>query len=105
MASPRSRPRWAAALVGPSLALGVAAATLALDRDTGILPMLNLLDRVGNAEARVEALTLERGQLIQQVRGLRSDPYELEAAAREKLGMVRPGELVIRIEYSGAEPD
>ncbi len=101
----RARSRWAAALVGPSLVLLVAGATLAVDRERGILPLLDVAERVRGAEARVEALAQERQQLIRHVRGLRSDPYEIEATARAKLGMVRPGEVVIRFEGEGASAD
>ena len=101
----RARSGWAAALVGPGLILLIAGATLAIDRERGILPLLDVVERVQGAEARVEALAQERQQLIRRVRGLRSDPYEIEATARAKLGMVRPGEVVIRFEGEGASAD
>ncbi len=106
----RSPSRWAAALVGPSLVgpslvLIAAGAMLAVDQERGILPMLDVTEQVRSAEALVEALALEREQLIRHVRGLRSDPYEIEAVARAELGMVRPGEVVIRFEGDGTNAD
>ena len=101
----RSRSRWAALLVGPSLVLIAAGATLAVDRERGILAMLDVTAQVRSAEALVEARALEREQLIRHVRGLRSDPYAIEAMARAELGMVRPGELVIRFEGYATHAD
>ncbi len=97
--------RWLPALLGPSLGLLMAGATLAFDRDRGILPMLEVVEQVRGARALVEELAQEREQLIQYVRGLHSNPYEIEAVARVKLGMVRPGEVVIRFEDEGATAD
>ena len=100
-----SKRHWRAVLLGPTLALVAAVVTLAVDRETGILPMLQLLDQVQRAEGRIEALVAERGQLIRRVRGLRSDSFQIEAVARRELGMVRPGEVVIRFGSDGAETD
>lgn len=105
MARQSSRLRWLPALLGPGLVLLLAGATLAVDRDRGILPMLDVAEQVRGARALVEELAQEREQLIQHVRGLRSNPYEIEAVARVKLGMVRPGEVVIRFEDEGATAD
>lgn len=105
MASAMSKRQWRVILLGPALALVAAAATLAVDRETGILPVLQLLEQVRRADARVEALVAERGQLIRRVRGLRSDSFQIEAVARRELGMVRPGEVVIRFGSDDAETD
>jgi cell division protein FtsB len=85
-------------VVAPALALLAAAATLALDQETGILAMAELKSRVEEAEARIAKLHEEKRWLIRHVRGLRSDPFEIESVARNRLGMVRPDEVVIRLE-------
>ena len=105
MARRRSRLRWFTALLGPSLVLLMAGATLSVDRERGILPMLDVAEQVRDARLLVEELAQEREQLIQHVRELRSNPYQIEAVARVKLGMVRPGEVVIRFEDEGATAD
>ncbi len=97
--------RWLTALLGPGLVLLMAGATLAIDRERGILPMLDVAEQVRGARALVDELAQEREQLIKHVRGLHSNPYEIEAVARVKLGMVRPGEVVIRFEGQGATAD
>ncbi len=105
MARTKSMRAWRAVLLGPALALAATAATLVLDRETGILARVDLIDRVRQVEARVDALKGERAELIGHVRGLRSDPFEIESVARGKLGMVRPGELVVQLGSDGAQID
>ncbi len=63
----RSRSRWLTALLGPSLVLLMAGATLAVDRYWGILPMLDVAEQVRGARALVAELAQEREQLIQLV--------------------------------------
>jgi len=46
-----------------------------------------------NAQLREENLRLTR-----KIEGLRSDPVAIERAAREELGFVKPGEIVIHLE-------
>ncbi len=105
MARTKSMRAWRAVLLGPALALAATAATLVLDRETGILALVDSIDQVGQAEARVDALKGERAELIGHVRGLNSDPFEIESVARAKLGMVRPGELVVQLGSNGAQID
>jgi cell division protein FtsB len=50
---------------------------------------------------RVNDLKRENEKLVQEIDQLKSDPRMIEAMAREKLGFVRPGEIVIKI----GEPD
>jgi cell division protein FtsB len=85
--------RW---LLPPALCLVLAVASLALDDEKGAELLLDLHRAVRAGEARVLTLEAEREGLLARIRGLRSDPLQLEVVAREKLGMVRPGELVIR---------
>jgi cell division protein FtsB len=46
-----------------------------------------------NAQLREENLRLGR-----EIDGLRNDPTAIERAAREELGFVKPGEIVIHLE-------
>ena len=83
--------------IAPALVVAAAIVTLLLDRETGIVPLASLGAEVGRLEARVEALAAERGRLRSRVVALQTDPLEVEALARERLGMVRPGEVVLRL--------
>lgn len=49
-------------------------------------------------EARNEALRTENAGLADRIRGLRKSPEAQERAAREELGFVKPGEIVINLE-------
>lgn len=44
------------------------------------------------------ALHVENDRLRRELKALADDPAELERAAREELGLVRPGEVVFRLE-------
>jgi cell division protein FtsB len=83
--------------IAPALVVAAALAILLLDRETGIVPLASLRGEVSRIEARVEALAAERGRLRSRVVALQTDPLEVEALARERLGMVRPGEVVLRL--------
>ncbi len=84
-------------LAAPLAALIAAAATLALDRDDGLVSLIILREQVSDTSARVLDLKAERIRLGEQARRLRSDPLEIETVARGALGMVRPDEIVVRL--------
>jgi len=98
MGSLARRATWLA----PATALVTAGAILVLDRDTGLPALLELTARVARAESSLAAARAERAGLVREVHLLRSDPFELEVVAREQLGMVRTGEIVLR--WEAAEP-
>lgn len=90
-----SRMARRALLLAPTLALITALGLLAVDRETGLSSLHRLSRDVAAARARVAELARERAELLDRVRRLRADPFMIEAVAREQLGMVRPGEVVI----------
>jgi cell division protein FtsB len=53
--------------------------------------------RYQSAVDRVADLKRENEKLEREVEQLKSDPAMIEAVAREKLGLIRPGEIVIKI--------
>ena len=73
--------------IGPLAALAGAAFALLYDADNG----LRAVFRVNAELARAERL--------------RSDPFEIESVARESFGMVRPGEIVVRLRSSTPRGD
>lgn len=85
-------------LLGPVCALIGTVGLLLADAETGLVPLATLRDAVQTERDRVDDLRMERRELVQKVRALRTDPFAIETVAREQLGMVRPGELVIRWE-------
>lgn len=47
---------------------------------------------------RNEGLAQENTKLRREIEALKNDPRALERVAREELGFVRPGELVLKLE-------
>jgi cell division protein FtsB len=90
--------RWGVPVLASAMALAAALAVLLLDRETGLFPLLELSDQVQQAGEDAYAASRERMRLIDQIGALRSDPLAVETEAREKLGMVREGEVVVRFE-------
>jgi cell division protein FtsB len=96
MSGDRVRVRAWVLWAGPVVSLLAAGSTVVLDREAGLFALLDLRDRVVDAESHLLTLAEERRDLARQVAGLRTDPFYVEMAAREVLGMVAPGEVVIR---------
>jgi cell division protein FtsB len=70
------------------------------------LPLINQNERMRSEVLRLqEELTTEEEtarQIKVQIEALRNDPETVERYAREKLGLARPGETVIRFEQPDA---
>ncbi len=99
----RAGASWArrvALMLGPVLALTGASIALVLDREEGIGTLIELRRQARYTHARVDRLSAEKERLSSVVHGLRSDPEQVEAAARSRLGMLRPGEVVVRMPSS-----
>ena len=94
MTLPKGAARYLLAALG---LVAAAALVLAFDSESGLGPRLETHRGVARARARVAELETERDTLLERIRGLRSDPFAIEAAARESLGMARPGEVVVRL--------
>lgn len=60
--------------------------------------------RVEHSRVAAEAATLqvENERIAAEIDALRHDPEMIEFAARQHLGMVRPGEVVLSVGRSGA---
>jgi len=91
--------------LGPLAALLGAAVALFHDGDNGVRTIFHLETQLDAADVRLDRLREERAALLLRAERLRSDPLEIEAAARESLGMVRPGEIVVRLPEEPARGD
>lgn len=92
MSPPGRLPRFVAIAVVAVLALLSLAATRAVQA----LEVARSREVRLNAEIEREAAAVQA--LTEQVERLRRDPLALETAAREELGWVRPGELLVVFE-------
>ncbi len=78
--------------------LVAAALVLALlDRESGIPAWRSLRADQQQAADRVRALEREVDRAEREAAALVDDPFALEAAIREDLGLARPGETVVRM--------
>jgi len=93
---PRSmaRPSW---IVAGVLAVLFAAAFLG---DKGVLQLLRLRTEVEALHRDVQTLEAENERLSRVIADLHDNPAVIERIAREELGLVRPGERVLRFPRS-----
>ncbi len=89
-------------LVALGLGIGASGTVLAFDAENGLRPLWSLRAREARLETRIASLARERVERTRAVLRLRSEPRAIERLARGKLGMVRPGEIVVRLEPSPA---
>jgi cell division protein FtsB len=69
----------------------------ALDPE-GLRRWLDLEHEVKRVEQENRDLERENARMRREVRALTGDPAALERAAREDLGYVRPGEIILKLE-------
>ena len=62
--------------------------------------MQNVKARNVEYEKRLKELEVQRAQLLQEKERLENDPVYLEKVAREKLGLIKQGEVVYRVNGS-----
>jgi cell division protein FtsB len=67
---------------------------LMINLSRGILGLLKAKERIRQAEVRVEKLTAQKQALEEQVKYQLSEGYA-EEEIRDKLGMAKPGEVVV----------
>ena len=91
-------PGW---LVGAVLAVVLGTAVFG---ENGILHLRRLRAEVEALHRDVQALEVENERLTRAIGELRTDPAAVERIAREELGLVRPGERVLRFPRSSPPP-
>ena len=92
MIFPRSM-SWPGWIVVGVLALLLVAAILG---DKGVLQLRRLRTEVETLHQQVQTLEAENERLSRAIGELRDNPSVIERIAREELGLVRPGESVVR---------
>jgi cell division protein FtsB len=83
---------WASVTIAFVLAAWSASA------EGGFRRYMSLSTQVDTLRARNQRSAEENAKLLKEVEALRSDPKAIERAAREELGFIRPGEVVIQLE-------
>lgn len=96
------RPRWQ--IWGTRIALATALATglayfpYRLLDGSGARKAEELRQQYERTVAASRSLAAENARLRREIRALKTDVSAIEDIARDELGMVRPGEIIIRIE-------
>ncbi len=71
----------------------------------GLVAHLRLKDEAGRIEGEITKVEGEIDVLARRVDALNRDPHTIERLARERLGMVHPGETVFLFDGTGRAPD
>ncbi len=91
------------ALTAGMVLIAIVVASALLDEKTGLQIWRELRADLEDSRARVDALGRENRFLRQEISALEAGPEALERAIREDLGLVRPGEIVVRFGRVGQE--
>ena len=83
---------WASVTVAFVLAAWSASA------EGGFRRYLSLSQQVETLRVKNRLAAEENARMLKEVEALRSDPKAIERSAREELGFIRPGEVVINLE-------
>jgi cell division protein FtsB len=78
----------------------IAAASMlnALFGDRGLLELLRARQEIQSLDREIVALREMNQTLLEEIRDLKSSPLAVERLARENIGLVKPGELVLLIQ-------
>jgi cell division protein FtsB len=83
---------------GVTLLLGFVIIVLGVDAlvgEKGLTENLRARRASRELQSDVERLRIENAALREHVRRLREDPSAIESVAREELGLIRPGEVLV----------
>jgi cell division protein FtsB len=76
---------------------GTAMVAISLFGDQGLFAYRSLVGQSRQLHQEVDTLLAREQDLTRQIHALRTDPAAIERLAREKLGLVKPGETVIQL--------
>lgn len=71
--------------------------------ERGLPALLQSRREATQLTAHIQALRVENAALMEQIRALKSDPATIEIEARRTLGLVHPGEIVVRLTESSGD--
>ena len=80
-----------------SLGLFLLLLLMAVFHENGILNAYQLEQEQHKIKSENENLRTKNEKLRMEIKGLKTDPYEIEKIAREKLHLVKPGDHVYHI--------
>ena len=77
----------------------------ALFGDRGLLELLRARQEIESLDREIATLRAQNQGLLGEIRDLKTSPLAVERLARENLGLVKPGEIVLLIRETEAEVD
>lgn len=86
------------------LLFGVGMILISLVGDQGLIAYYQLQREAESLRHEVATLQQRRGDLVQRIEALRESPAYIELLARQRLGLVRPGETVIQLRPGDSRP-
>jgi cell division protein FtsB len=93
--------RWLYRFAGAALLVALLAyLPYLVHRSDGYLRMTRMHEELEELDRRREALARENAELRRDIRRLRGDLDAIDRVARDDLGLVQPGEIVIQVERS-----
>ena len=75
--------------------LMLAMLALAVFKHGGLLDVWEREKKLATIQADITRIEAENKKLVEEIHALRTDPKAIEKIAREKLKLVKPGEIVI----------
>ncbi len=99
-ATSRGAPRWRrwASRLGLAVALAAGLAYLPYRLSAGGPGAPQLADELARTRAETARLKTENARMSREIESLKTDPAAIEDLARDDLGLVREGELIIKLE-------
>lgn len=79
------------------LIFGVGIVLISLLGDQGLLAYYGLRREESALRKEIDGLARQEGDLASRIQALRSDPQYIEMLARQRLGLVKPGETVLQL--------
>ena len=70
--------------------------------EMGLFQFSKMRRALGQSQKEINLLVVENQRLLHEIEGFRTDPFYIEAIARERLGFVKKGEIVY--EFYEGEP-
>lgn len=74
-----------------------ASALNALFGDRGLLVLLKVQQEIESLDREIAMLRVENQRILEEIHSLKTSPLAVERLARENLGLVKPGEVVLLI--------
>ena len=99
-------PKWPSVSAGLALPRGIwiflavfaaGMALVSLVGDQGLIAYRELRSEADRLRVHVVQMEARKSDLVRVIKSLHEDPDYIEQVARQKLGLVRPGELVLQI--------